>query len=111
MSVFQKERHNRSYVYFQIYENGKRSVTYLGPGDDISTWEKAQKLFLQYQQERLNEFYSKIPIEFRGAIGAQEERRRQEAQVALASAGETEIMLGPASLAPASKKPKSADEK
>ncbi|MGA8856274.1 MAG: hypothetical protein WB643_03800 [Candidatus Bathyarchaeia archaeon] len=81
MSIFEKERGKRSYVYFQLYGGSKRRVKYLGPGDDMSTWRKAERLFLEYLNQRLVEFYTKVPTRFRNEMESGEERRRwQEVQ-------------------------------
>jgi hypothetical protein len=72
MSVFEKERRNRSYVYFQTYSDGKRSVVYLGPRDEMATWEKAERLFVEYLDQKLEDFYSRIPAEFRAKVQPKE---------------------------------------
>jgi hypothetical protein len=76
MSVFEKQRRNRSYVYFQSYSDGKRSTIYLGPRDEMATWEKAERLFLEYLDHRLQEFYSRIPAEFKAKVQPREGPRR-----------------------------------
>ncbi len=42
----------------------------------MSTWEKAERLFLGYLDKRLADFYSQIPDELRSRIQPKEERRR-----------------------------------
>jgi hypothetical protein len=76
MSIFKKRRGNRSYVYFQLYGGPRRKVEYLGLEDQLSTWEKAEKLFLEYLDKRLADFYSQIPAELRNRIRPKEERYR-----------------------------------
>jgi hypothetical protein len=69
MSIFEKHRGNKSYVYFQAYEDDKRTAVYVGSSDSLATWKKAERLFLEYIDRRLEErFYSKVPAVFRNEI-------------------------------------------
>jgi hypothetical protein len=76
MSIFEKKRQDRSYVYFQTYGEGKRRVLYLGASDEMETWEKAERLFLEHLDQRLEGFYSRIPTEFKTKVQPNEDRRR-----------------------------------
>ncbi len=76
MSVFKKQRGDRTYVYFQLYGGKRRKVEYLGLENHLSTWEKAERLFLEYLDRRLADFYSQIPVELKNRIQPREERRR-----------------------------------
>jgi len=82
MSFFEKQRKNRSYVYFQAYDDGNRTVVYLGPRDELSTWEKAEKLFMEYLDKRLAYFYAQVPGELKNRVQPKEGiRRLPEAEV------------------------------
>jgi len=72
MSFFEKQRKNRSYVYYQAYGDGKRKVVYLGPRDELATWEKAERLFLEYLDNRLANFYAQVPDELKNRIQPRE---------------------------------------
>jgi hypothetical protein len=76
MSVFKKERGDRSYVYFQLYGGRRRKVQYLGPGNQLATWEKAERLILEYLDKRLADFYAQVPDELMNRIQPKEGIRR-----------------------------------
>jgi hypothetical protein len=75
MSIFERSGKDSAYVYFQEYSQGRRRVQYLGPRDDISTWEKAERLFLAHLDQKLEDFYSRIPADLRAKVQPKERRR------------------------------------
>jgi hypothetical protein len=55
MSIVQRMRGERAYLYFQYYENGRKMEVYLGPAENHDAWMRGRQRLVDYRNREMKE--------------------------------------------------------